>query len=344
MIEIDGSIGGGQVLRTAIGLSALTNEPVKITNIRTNRREAKPGLRPQHLMGIKVVAEFCDAVVHGLKEGSTTVQFTPQGFEVKSKKIDIGTAGSVTLLIQTLLPILIFNEKPVTLEIKGGTEVSWSPTVQYYKNVTFPLLKKLGASLDIEIVKHGYYPKGGGVVKVSSKPTNKLRAWVCKSRGEILNLYIDSFCGSFLKGVAKEQCESALKVFQFHYPDKKVSVVYGESQTPSSGSSCTCYALCENSILGASSLGERGFMGEKIGESAAEELVTSLKTGACLDKYMADQILPFLALAHGESSITIEGATDHFITNIQVIEKMLPVKFNVKGNEVSVRGVGWEEK
>jgi len=343
VIEIDGSIGGGQVLRTAIGLSALTNEPVKITNIRTNREKAKPGLRPQHIMGIKVAAEFCDAVVSGLKEGSTTIQFTPQGFEVTSKKIDIGTAGSVTLLIQTLLPILIFTERSVTLEIKGGTEVSWSPTVQYYKNVTFPILKKLGANLEIEIIKHGYYPKGGGLVKVSSKPTKKLRAWVCPSRGEIINLYIDSFCGSFLKGVAREQANSALKVFQFNYPEKKVSITYGDSQTPSPGSSCTCYALCENSILGASSIGERGFMGEKIGESAAEELVSSLKTGACLDKYMADQILPFLALAHGESAITIEGTTEHFLSNVSVIEKILPVKFNIKGREVRVKGVGWEE-
>ena len=108
MIEIDGSLGGGQLLRTTIGLSALTGEPVKITNIRTNRPGCKPGLRPQHLMGVKIAGQFCDAIIHGLEEGSTTVQFTPKELQVTSGKVNIGTAGSVTLLLQTLTPILLF--------------------------------------------------------------------------------------------------------------------------------------------------------------------------------------------------------------------------------------------
>lgn len=344
MIEIDGLIGGGQLLRTAVGLSALTKEPVKITSIRTNRPGVKQGLRPQHIMGVKILGQFCSALIHGLEEGSTTLQFTPQELQVSSGKINIGTAGSVSLLFQTLIPVILFAKKPVSLEIIGGTEVKWSPTVQYYKNVVFPLLNKLGAELELEVVKHGYYPKGGGVVKVHSRPARKLRPWVCPTRGGIKTLCVDSVCGNLPKDIAKRQGDSAIRVFQHHYPKTKVSMVYKGVESLSPGSSCTCYAVCENSILGSSSLGERGLKAEIVGQEAAEELVKSLERGACLDKYMADQILPFLALADGESRLSVEGATDHVVTNVHVIEKMLPVKFKVKGKEISVRGVGWKWK
>lgn len=341
MIEVDGSGGGGQVLRTTIGLSALMQEPVKLFNIRTNKPMGKHGIRPQHLMGVKIVKEFCDAVVHGLEEGSTDLQFTPKKLEVNSGKIDIGTAGSVTLLLQTLFPILIFAKKPVSLEIIGGTEVKWSPTVQYYKNVTIPLINKLGAKLELEVIKHGYYPKGGGKIRIISKPVRKLRSWNCQNRGEIKSIYVESVCGDLPKSIAKRQAESALRLLQYHFPKTKSSIIYKNTNTLSKGSSCTCYAVCENSILGSSYLGERGLKAEIVGREAGEELVKSLERGACLDKYMADQILPFLALANGKSTVLVEGATDHVVTNVKVIEKMLPVKFQVKGKAISVDGIGW---
>ncbi|MBD3155467.1 MAG: RNA 3'-terminal phosphate cyclase [Candidatus Aenigmarchaeota archaeon] len=342
MIEIDGSGGGGQVLRTVIGLSALMQEPVKLFNIRTNKPMGKHGIRPQHLMGVKIVREFCDAVVHGLEEGSTDLQFTPKKLEVNSGKIDIGTAGSVTLLLQTLFPILIFTKKPVSLEITGGTEVKWSPTVQYYKSVTIPLINKLGAKFELEVIKHGYYPKGGGKIKIESKPARKLRPWNCQNRGEIKSIYVESVCGDLPKSIAKRQAESALRLLQYHFPKTKSSIIYKNTNTLSKGSSCTCYAVCENSVLGSSYLGERGLKAETVGREAAEELVKSIERGACLDKYMADQILPFLALADGKSTVLIEGATDHVVTNVKVIEKMLPVKFQVKGKAISVDGIGWK--
>ncbi len=342
MIEIDGSGGGGQVLRTAIGLSALTQEPVKLFNIRTNKPLGKHGLRPQHMMGVKIVKEFCDAVVNGLEECSTELQFTPKKLDVSSGKINIGTAGSVTLLLQTLLPILIFAKKRVSFEIIGGTEVKWSPTVQYYQNVAFPILNKLGAKLGIEVIKHGYYPKGGGRIKVKSEPARKLRPWICETRGEIKSLYVDSVCGDLPKSIAKRQGESALRLLQYHFSKTKASMTYKRVNSLSRGSSCTCYAICENSVLGASYLGERGLKAEIVGREAAEELVKSLERGACLDKYMADQILPFLALADGKSSVSVEGATDHVVTNVKVIEKMLPVKFKVEGKSISVKGIGFK--
>ena len=340
MIEIDGSIGGGQVLRTAIGLSALTGDSVKITKIRTNRA-GKQGLRPQHMMGVKIAGELCEADIRGLKEGSTEVEFKPKRLNVSSGKVDIGTAGSVTLLLQTILPILIFTEKPISIEIKGGTEVQWSPTIQYYQNVLFPLLNKIGASLELKILSHGYYPKGKGAIRINSDPARRLNSWNCVSRGEIKSLCVDSVCGNLPKDNAKIQGEAAVREFQLKYPKIKAFMSYKSVESLSPGSSCTCYAICENSILGSSSLGERALKPEVVGQEASEDLLKSLDRGACLDKYMADQILPYLALAKGKSSVSIEGATDHFVTNIHIIEKMLPVKFWVKDKNISVGGVGW---
>jgi RNA 3'-terminal phosphate cyclase (ATP) len=343
MIEIDGSTGGGQLLRTAIGLSALTRKPVKVINIRKGKKEGKPGLRPQHMMGIKVAGEFCNAEIKGLREYSLEVEFIPNKLSLKNKEIDIGTAGSISLLLQTLTPLLVFAKKPVKLEITGGTEGKWAPPILYTKNVTFPLLNKMGAELSLEIVRHGYYPRGGGRVVVESKPVKKLYPFVCLERGKINYITIDSVCGSLPKEIAERQAKSALRTIQYFYPNVKVSVSYKAVDSFSPGTSVTCVAVCENSILGADCLGERGLRAEIVGERAAEDLVKALKSNAALDKYMADQILIFLALAKGKSRVKVEEITEHCRTNMSVIEKILPVEFEVdeEKKKISVEGVGF---
>jgi len=344
MIEIDGSIGGGQLLRTAIGLSALTIKPVRIINIRKGKKDSKSGLRPQHLTAVKVIGEFCEAEIKGLKEGSPEVEFTPKKLKISDKKIDIGTAGSIGLLLQALTPLLILNKRSVVLEMIGGTETKWAPTIQFIKYVTYPLINKMDASLSLNIIRHGYYPKGGGFVTVESKPTKKLSPFVCLDRGEIQNIHVNSVCGSLPPHVAERQGQSALRTIQYNCPKVKVSMSYKSVKSPSFGSSITCYAVCEKSILGGSALGERGIRAEKVGEMAAEELLDSLKSGAVLDKYMADQILVYLALAEGKSQIRVEEITNHCRTNIHVIEQILPVMFNIneEKKEITVEGIGFK--
>jgi len=343
MIEIDGSIGGGQLLRTAIGLSALMSEPVKISNIRKGK-EGKPGLRPQHLMGIKVVGEFCQAEMKGSVVGSLEVEFTPKKLDVYDKKIDIGTAGSISLLLQTITPLLVFSKKPITVEIIGGTETKWAPPVQFIKHVTFPILNKMGAELSLEIVKHGYYPKGGGKVIVKSKPTKKLYPIICLDRGNINSIHIHSVCGQLPKHIADRQGHSALRTIQYHYPKVKSSLSIKSVDSFSPGTSVTCYAVCENSILGGDCLGELGLKSEIVGQRAAEQLIRSLKSKASFDKHMADQILVYIALAKGKSEVTVEEVTNHCRTNIHVIEQILPVLFEVneEKKEISVEGTGFK--
>jgi len=343
MIEMDGSIGGGQLLRTAIGLSALMNKPIKITNIRKGKATGKPGLRPQHLMGIKVTGEFCKADIKGLEESSLEVEFTPKKLNVYDKEIDIGTAGNIGLLLQTITPVLVFSDKPATLQIYGGTETRWAPTIQYIRDVTFPILNMIGANLSLELIKHGYYPKGAGCVEVRSKPIKKLNPFVCIERGQIRSIHVSSVCGRLPPDVAERQGRSALRMIQYHYPNVKVSMDYKSVRTFSPGSSVNCYAVCENSIIGSSCLGEMGLRAEIVGERAADDLVKALESNAALDKYMADQILVFLALTKGKSQIKVEEVTEHCKTNISVIEEILPVEFKVKENIVEVEGIGFEK-
>ena len=346
MITIDGSEGGGQLLRTAIALSALTLKPVRIINIRKGKKGAKPGLRPQHMMGIKIAGEFCNAEIKGLKEYSLEVEFIPEKLELKNKKINIGTAGSISLLLQTLTPLLIFGDKPVRLEIIGGTETAWAPPIQYIKHVTFPLLEKMGANLNLEIIKHGYYPRGGGKVVVEAKPIKKLSPFNCLERGEIKYILIESVCGSLPKEIAERQANSALRILRYYYPDVKISVTYKRVDSLSPGTSVTCVAVCENSILGADCLGERGLRAEIVGQRAAEDLVKSLRSSAALDKYMADQILIFLALAEGKSRVKVEEITEHCRTNIQIIEDILGIEFKVNEKEkiIEIEGIGFQSQ
>jgi len=344
MIEIDGSIGGGQVVRTAVSLSALTKKPVRISNIRKGRESKQPGLRPQHLMGIKIAGEFCQAHITGLKENSLEVEFIPKKLNVSNKEIDIGTAGSISLLLQTINPLLIFAKKPIDLEITGGTETKWSPTIQYVKYVTYPILKMLDAKLDLEIIKHGYYPKGGGRVSVKSKPINKLNHFISTNRGNIIGIHVDSVCGHLPPDIAERQGNSALRTIQYYYPNVKVSMSYKSVSSLSPGTSVTCYAVCEKSRIGSSSLGELGVRAETIGERAANSLINSLETSVALDRYTADQILIYLALAKGRSQVMVEEITQHVKTNIRIIEQILPVEFQVDYNKklISVDGIGFK--
>jgi RNA 3'-phosphate cyclase len=254
-ILIDGAIGYGQMLRTAIGLSALTLIPIKIINIRKGR--SRPGLFPQHMTGIKIAAEFCNAEVSGLQFGSTEIEFIPKKLEIKDKTIDIGTSGSIPLLLQTLIPILIFNDRRVSLEIIGGTAGLGSPTIEYIKHITFPILNKVGVPPpNIEIVKQGFYPRGGGIVGVLIEPVMKLRAANLIDQGNVLNIRGISIAGSLPEDVAARQADSAKNILA-NKGMKNISIETGSMNTYSQGTSITLWAECQYAILGSDNIGRR---------------------------------------------------------------------------------------
>lgn len=337
MIEIDGSMGYGQILRTAIALSTLTLKPVRIFNIRKGR--PKPGLMPQHLVGVETAGEFCNAEMKGLHLGSTEIEFVPRSFSITDRRIDIGTSGSIGLLLQTLTPLMVFSAEPVSLEIIGGTAGLGSPTIQFIKHITFPILSKLGLQLpEIEIVREGFYPRGNGLVKIKFLPVKKLNPIQLLEKGNVKSIKGVSIAGSLPSSVAERQARTAEKILGSHSNSLHIQSLTTNTSSP--GTSITLYAECENTILGSGNIGKKGVPAEKIGEECAKELAESLESDAALDRYMSDQILLFLALAEGKSEIVVEEITDHVETNIKAIEQMLNVRFEVENRKISVKGIG----
>ena len=300
MIEINGSFGegGGQIVRTAVALSAVTGKPVRITNIRQGR--SKPGLAAQHARAIMALAGICDARTSGATPGSSEIAFSPGEIRGGSHRVEIGTAGSVTLLMQCLLPALLRADAPSSLRIHGGTDVSWAPTVDYFKNVFLPALSSFGAKVSLEVLQRGYYPRGQGEVLLEVEPA-KLKAGhlecrTCDTRQSTQSIVQGvSHCSNLPEHVAARQADSAVQMlseagFQAHVAREALRL-------PSMGSGITLWSGCK----GASFLGERGLPAEKVGRRAAEELIIELKSKATVDVHLADQLIPYLALA-GEAT------------------------------------------
>jgi RNA 3'-phosphate cyclase len=336
MIELDGAIGYGQVLRTAIALSALTLQPIRIFNIRINR--PNPGLRPQHLTGVLEAAKLCHAEVKNAKIGSTEITFIPKRLDIPDRIIiDIKTAGSITLLLQTILPIVIFSNKKVSLTIFGGTDVPGSPTINYYKKVFAYYLEKFGVSLKINVERYGFYPKGRGKVNVEVGGVKNLNSVRFVERGELKEISAFSIASKELQKakVAERQLSGLESVLG------KINGSYQYVDTLSVGTSLLAITEYENCILGKDGLGEKGKRAEEIGREVGIELKKSIESNACLDKFMADQILIFTALAKGTSEFTIEEFTDHVNTNMITCERLLNVRFVKEGNKVKVDGIGF---
>lgn len=344
MIEIDGSYGegGGQVVRTAVALSAVTGEEIKVMNIRKNR--PNPGLKQQHLKALETAAKICGARVSGLSPGSSELFFAPVEIKGGKYNIDIGTAGSITLLLQCIMPALPFAKEKVELTIRGGTDVAWSPTIDYLQNVTFRALEQLGYAGSVTLKERGYYPRGGGSVSAVFEP--------CKLHGFHFQKTEEN------KRVGEKLTEEGLKGSQSkkrkimgishasnlpdHVPSRQAEAAKSlllEAGYASQIDIRSCEFLSTGSGItlwtgyyGGSALGKKGLPAEKVGSRAAEEIIAELKAGAAVDIHLADQLIPYMALA-GDSSYTVRELTPHALTNIWVTEQFLDVKFRIEEKE-----------
>ncbi len=333
MIEIDGSYGeaGGQILRTVVALSAITGKPVKIFNIRAKR--CNPGLQVQHLESIRAVAQLCNAKTKGAELGSTQIEFHPEKISAKRIEIRISTAGSVALSLQGLMFAALHAPQPVEIDIKGGAVAGkWAAPVNYTKYVLLPVLEKMNCHAELQIKKYGYYPKGGAEVFVKIFPSD-LKPLRLEEKGALLSIKGISHASSALasKKVAERVAEAAGKtIFEKLKVRPNIEIKYADAACPGCG--IELFANYENTVLGSDGLGELKKSAEQVGEEAAKKLIGYCNSDACLDVHMADQILPYLALAKGESKVSLAEITNHCLTNIWVIEKFLPVRFSVQGN------------
>ncbi len=333
LIRIDGGYGegGGQILRTAIALSCITGEDVEIFNIRANR--PKPGLKAQHLKGIEVAKELCDAEVDGLKIGSTRVIFRPNRLRVRDLVVNIGTAGSITLLFQTILPPIIHSGKDCKLEITGGTDVNWSPSIDYFRFVTLEVLKELGIDAQIEIKRRGYYPKGGGKVVVEIKGSELKGKRFHEKRCELVMGV--SHCSNLPKHIAERQAKSAMEFLKRNGYEAEIEIETRRDYSTGSGITLFC------GYKGSVSLGEKGKPAEKVGLDAGIELVKELKSNGIFDRHLADQVMVFAFISKGVTEYTATQITDHSKSNAYVLNLFSSDSVVIEHNRITIKGLNF---
>jgi RNA 3'-terminal phosphate cyclase (ATP) len=332
MLEIDGSqkSGSGTILRLSIALAGILDEPMHIYNIRHRRRQ--PGLRPQHLESVLTAAKLCNAETEGAKLGSRELWFKPNGIVSGEVRAEIGTAGSISMLLLTVLPICAYAKGNVTVHVvNGGTDVRHAPTINYMKHVLLPALERVGVKASLTVRRFGYYPKGMGeaVLKVSNG--SKLSALSMKEFGEIEEIGGVSVC-TFLEKqrVAERQAEAATNVLRSRGYNAEIHVVNDQSNPLQKGSSIVLWAkTSKGAILGGDAIGELGRPSEAVGREAAENLLKEIEAHATVDVHLADMLVPYVALADGTSTYLTRKVTDHLDTNMWLMEKILGVKFQI---------------
>ncbi|WP_323172129.1 RNA 3'-terminal phosphate cyclase [Natrialba sp. PRR66] len=328
--ELDGASAGGQFLRTALTLAILEREPVHITNVRGDR--STPGLRHQHLAVLETLAELAAADVSGAELGSETVEFSPgrERLAGGDYAVDIGTAGSVTLLFDAVLPLATELESPLSLTATGGTDVAWSPPLDYFRRVKLPLLRQFGLAAACEWSRRGFYPDGGGQATLRLAPstlepielTDRIRPTAIRVQSTEAAALAD-------RNVARRQAEGALERLDARDRDCDCELVERSATTVASDCPGSAIVLriddggrggdeSTTSLAGFTALGERGVPAERVGENAADAANRFLDGTAPVDQHMADQLLVFLAIAGGR--VRVPAVTDHVETSCALLE------------------------
>lgn len=348
MLEIKGSYGegGGQVLRTSLSLACLLGVPFRISNIRASR--PKPGLQPQHLTCVVAAQEVTRAEVKGAEINSTSLAFVPTTIASGRFDWDVSrispSAGSTSLILQTVLPPLVFAPARSTICLKGGTHIPFSPVFEYIQQVFLPSVAALGVRASAEIHSAGYYPIGGGEIRASVEPVGGLRSPGEIARGELQEIRCISLVSRLPLSIADRQMRAMLNCFRRGRPVSRGDILEVPSRGP--GTCAFAVARCEGSLAGFSSLGKRGKPAEGVGREAAEGLNTFLASGAALDVHLADQLLLWLCLAKGPFRVEVERVSEHLLTNLWVVQQFLPARVEVIGDlgktgVVAGEGVGF---
>jgi len=341
-VIVDGSYGegGGQILRTSISLSAVLGMPVKINNIRIKRRN--PGLRPQHLTGIIAASKLTNAKLRGNRIGSTSVEFIPDRIRSGDYEFDTGTAGSVTLVMQVLLPIMLSSPDRIKITVKGGTHVMHSPSYDYFKEVLLPAVRDMGACVKTEIYRYGFYPRGGGQITVEC------------NHSELVGYEYDEHHKSDKKWpdkIVKARIIQSNKLPK-HIIEREVNKINGllngvylntniETKivnTLSPGNAITLW-YNGNGYRGSYVLGQTRKPAEKVADEAVTELLKHINY--TVDEYLTDQLMIFSVMARGSTKIYTSDVSLHARTNAYIINSFLPNTIKiVDKNHVEIKGRG----
>ena len=359
-MTIDGSHGegGGQILRSALSLAIILSKPVEIINIRRGR--PKSGLQPQHLACVNACRDISDAHVEGNEIGSARLRFSPQvtksgnfTFNVAEKR---GSAGSTSLILQTLLPPLIFGQGPSRLTLMGGTHVPWSPSFHYLKEVFLPVIEKMGCSVRPSIDRWGWYPIGGGVVHAEINPASphiplnppfrkggdpnppllkgekgELKGLTVEERGSLTRLWGLSAVSNLPLAIAERQRSEGLKLLKALTIDTDIEVI----TAPSPGKGTFFFIVAEYAGIkaGFSALGAIGKPAEEVAREACRAFFEYHDSNGAVEPHLADQLIPYMALADGPSSFTTTKVTRHLLTNVWTVRQLMDVDIRVEGRE-----------
>lgn len=335
MIVLDGATGegGGQILRSALSLSMITGKPFRIENIRGNR--PKPGLMRQHLVAVQAAARVCGAVTNEPAVGARELEFVPGKIRGGSYSFAINSAGSCTLVLQTLLPALLFADAPSQVRIEGGTHNGKAPPVQFLQRAFLPILAKMGAKVGLQLLRYGFYPAGGGAILAEIEPCGHLEMLTLTERGERLDAFAESFIANVPFNVARR--ELAVVGQAMGWDEKQLMTqALNDAQGPGNALLLTFEHAHVTEVFCA--FGEKGVPAENVAQQAVAQARQYLGSGAALGEYLADQVMLPMALAGG-GSYTADSVSLHAQTNADVIEKFLPVRFTFekRGNLYEVK-------
>jgi RNA 3'-terminal phosphate cyclase (ATP) len=314
----------------SVAFAGILNEPLHIFNIRQKRTQ--PGLRPQHLEAVLTAAKICNAEVKEARLGSRELWFTPTRVKGGEVHAEIGTAGSIPMLLLTVLPLCAYAENPIQLRVsKGGTDVRNAPTTNYLKHLLLPVLERMGLKASLTIRKYGYYPKGMGEITLNVEPCPTLKPIRLEEFGALQQVKGLSVC-TFLadRQVAERQATAAKECLKSAGLEADIQIINDMSNPLQKGSSLVLWAETDaGSLLGGDAIGELGKPSELVGREAAENLLKELKSKVTVDSHLADMLVPYMALADGESVYLSRLVTEHLDTNIWLAQKILDVKFNL---------------
>jgi len=334
-IKIDGGWGegGGQIIRSAVALSAITDKPVEIENIRKNRKV--PGLRPQHLLGVKILSKICQAKVEGLHVNSTSLKFFPSQRLDFDLQEDIGTAGSISLILQVLIPAVSLMKKSLKLSIIGGTDVPFSPTSDYTKHVFSEALARTGINFTSEIKRRGYYPKGGGLVETKIQPCKNLRPISLLKRDTKTADLVCTY-SQIPREVIEKETDTARNILYKNGFDCDITIK--EENALDKGCSMLIFSHDSSSVTGSDGIYHKSLNG--LGESVAKKFIES---NLGVDLNLSDMLVVPLSLIKETSVFRVKQITKHLETNLFVAAKMTGCRYGIgkldEGFEVRISGV-----
>ena len=333
MLDIDGGAGGGQVVRTAVTLAALSGQAVTVDDVRGDR--STPGMRPQHVAAVEAAAALCSATVEGATTGAETLVFDPGPLRADDVAVDVGTAASIPLMFDAVLPLATALAEPATVTATGGTDVEWSPPMDYLRRVKLPLLSVAGLEADLSVDRRGFYPVGDGEATLSLRPSS-VDGLDVTDRGDLRRVEVRSVAAADLADaeVAERQAAAAADGLGVDAP-VDADATYEETACP--GSVVTLLAVCDRSRAGFSALEEPGTPAEAVAAAAVEDFERFYAGPAAVDRHLADQLQVPLALGGGR--VTAPAVTGHLETNREVLESFgYDATVEARGDRVVVSG------